>query len=552
MEVYVMDHFGLLSLIPPILTIVLAILTKDVIISLFLGIFSGAIIVAGGNPGTAVLSVADLIADTLADGWNIRIVLFTIILGMMVGLLSKTGSAYALGEWASKKIKTKMGALLFTWVFGLLIFFDDYFNSLTIGTCMRPLTDAKKVSRAKLAYILDSTAAPVAIMAPLSTWVVYVMGTYKDMPAFLELNVSSMTLFIRSIPFNLYAIFAIFMVLFIAITKKDFGPMSRAEARAEKGIGLYDEKKYGIIAAQVEAKAHETGKTKFYDFIVPIAAFVFIALASFPLQTWLAMLADGEVANFAAAMKAMPFGEAFNNSDSSVALMYASVISVAVAYIYYLLRGLLKISAGGEALMEGFKAMTPAVTILTLAWSIGTVIKASPAEGGVGMANYISEFVVSGNFPLVLVPIIVFIISCLISFAAGTSWGTMGIMLPIAMPVVIALSKSLGYSHTTILNVTALAMGAVMGGSVFGDHCSPISDTTILSSTGAACPHLEHVATQLPYSVFVAVCAGIGIIASSLLGFNVFVGLLVTGVLFVAGILLLPKWFGTKKYDLEN
>ncbi|HAW86941.1 MAG TPA: sodium:proton antiporter, partial [Spirochaetaceae bacterium] len=174
-----MEHFGLLSLIPPILTILLAVLTKDVIVSLFVGILSGALIVAGGNPFTAFLMVSDRIADTLADGWSIRIVLFTILLGMMVGLLSKSGSAYALGDWASKKIKTKTGALLFTWVFGILIFFDDYFNSLTIGTCMRPLTDAKKISRAKLAYILDSTAAPVAILAPLSTWVVYVMGQFS-------------------------------------------------------------------------------------------------------------------------------------------------------------------------------------------------------------------------------------------------------------------------------------------------------------------------------------------------------------------------------------
>ncbi|MBU0926349.1 MAG: Na+/H+ antiporter NhaC family protein [Spirochaetes bacterium] len=548
-----MEHFGILSIIPPLLTIILAILTKDVIVSLFLGIFSGTLIVAGGNPFQAMLMLADKIADTLADGWSIRIVLFTILLGMMVGLLSKTGSAYALGDWASKKIKTKTGALLFTWVFGLLIFFDDYFNSLTIGTCMRPLTDAKRISRAKLAYILDSTAAPVAILAPLSTWVVYVMGQFSG-AEFESLGVTPMQLFLRSIPFNLYAIFAVFMVLFITITYKDFGPMARSAARAEKGIGLYDSKKYGIIAAQVESKAHDSGKAKAFDFVVPILAFVVIALTFFPLQFWMSQVGSGEgqVATLGAAIAATPFAEAFNNSDSSKALMYASIISLAFAYVYYLIRGLIKMTTGGEALLDGFKAMTPAVTILTLAWGIGSIIKSAPADGGVGMAAYVSDFVVNGNFPLYFVPIVVFIISCLISFAAGTSWGTMGIMVPITMPVMITLAKNAGMDPNAVINATALAIGAVLGGSVFGDHCSPISDTTILSSTGAACPHLEHVATQLPYAAFVALCAGIGIVAASLAGFNAIVGLAVTAVVFVAGTLLLPRWLGEAHYKLED
>ncbi|TFG78541.1 MAG: Na+/H+ antiporter NhaC family protein, partial [Spirochaetales bacterium] len=250
-----MDHFGLLSILPPLLTIVLAIVTKDVVISLFLGIFSGTLIAVGGNPYYALIRLSDLIADTLADGWNIRIMLFTILLGLLVGMLAKTGAAYSLGAWAGKRVKTKTGALLFTWVFGLLIFFDDYFNSLTIGTCMRPLCDEKKISRAKLAYILDSTAAPVAILAPISGWVAFVIGTYKAMPEWQSLGVGEFTFFLKSIPFNLYAIFAVFMVVFITLTHKDFGPMSRSEERAEKGLGLYDTEKYGIVVSQVESKA---------------------------------------------------------------------------------------------------------------------------------------------------------------------------------------------------------------------------------------------------------------------------------------------------------
>jgi len=541
-------HYGLLSILPPLLTIILAIATKDVIISLFLGIFSGTIIAAGGNPYIALVNLSDLIADTLADGWNIRIMLFTVLLGLLVGMLAKTGAAYALGDWASKRIKTKTGALLFTWVFGILIFFDDYFNSLTIGTCMRPLCDAKKVSRAKLAYILDSTAAPVAVMAPISTWVVYVMGTYKDLPEFQSLGVGEMTFFVRTIPFNMYAIFAVFMVLFITITHKDFGPMARSEARADKEIGLYDEEKYGAVVSQVESKAHTT-KAKAQDFLIPIAVLVLVALFFFPMTTWMNAVDGESVTSLRQSMSEISFGQAFNDTDSSMALMYAVVFANVFAYIYFVLRRLLSIRAAGEALMDGFRAMVPAVMILTLAWALGTVIKTGRADGGVGLADYVSEIVVNGHFPIWLVPFVVYIFSCLISFASGTSWGTMGIMVPIAIPVIIQLANVGGLSSVQTINATALTVGAAMGGAVFGDHCSPISDTTVLSSTGAAVPHLEHVATQLPYAVFVACCVLAGTLFAGLT-WSAIVGLIVAGGLFIAGTLLLPNWFGAKKYGL--
>lgn len=543
-------HFGLLSILPPLLTIILAIATKDVIISLFVGIFSGTLIAAGGNPFYALVRLSDLLADTLADGWNIRIMMFTILLGLLVGMLAKTGAAYALGDWASKRIKTKTGALLFTWVFGILIFFDDYFNSLTIGTCMRPLCDAKKVSRAKLAYILDSTAAPVAIMAPISTWVVYVMGTYKDIPEFQGLGVGDISFFVKTIPFNLYAIFAVFMVLFITLTHKDFGPMARSEYRADKGIGLYDEEKYGAVSSQVESKAM-TSKAKAFDFLIPIVALIAIALFFFPMTTWMGAIDGEEITSLGQAMAAIPFGQAFNDTDSSMALMYAAIFANVFAYIYYVARRLLNIKNATDALMDGFRAMVPAVMILTLAWALGSVIKTSRPDGGVGLAEYVSEIVINGNFPMAIMPLVVYIFSCLISFASGTSWGTMGIMIPIAVPVMIQLAGVSGLASAQTINATALTIGAVMGGSVFGDHCSPISDTTVLSSTGAAVPHLEHVATQLPYALFVAVCVMIGTIAAGLT-WNPIVGLVVTGALFVAGVYLLPVWFGPKKYEAEK
>ncbi|MCG8571841.1 MAG: Na+/H+ antiporter NhaC family protein [Spirochaetes bacterium] len=547
-----MEHYGLLALVPPLLAIILAIVTKDVIVSLFVGILSGTLIVAGGNPFGALTALSDLIADTLADGWNIRIMLFTILLGLIVGMLAKTGAAYSLGDWASKKIKTKTGALLFTWIFGILIFFDDYFNSLTIGTCMRPLCDAKKISRAKLAYILDSTAAPVAIMAPVSTWVVYVIGTYQALPEFQALGVSELSFFVRSIPFNLYAIFAVVMVGFITFTHKDFGLMARSEARADKGLGLWDEKRYGAVVSQVESRS-DNSDAKPFDFIIPIIALISIALFFFPMTSWLLMIgtSEGQVANLGQAMSAMSLGEAFNNTDSSMALMYAAIFANVFTYIYFIARRLLNLKNAGEALLDGFKAMTPAVMILTLAWGLGTIIKSSPEDGGVGLANFISEVVVNGNFPLWLVPFIVYLFSCIISFSSGTSWGTMGIMIPIAVPVVITLAKSRGLPMDATINAAALTVGTVMGGAVFGDHCSPISDTTVLSSTGAAVPHLEHVATQVPYACFVASCVLIGTIAASIT-WNALVGLLVTAVLFITGIFLLSKFLSTDHYKLED
>lgn len=543
-----LTNYGLLSIIPPLLTIVLAVVTKDVIVSLFLGILSGTLIAAGGNPYAALLNLSDLIADTLADGWNIRVMLFTILLGLLVGLLAKSGAAYALGDWAGKKIKSRTGALIFTWFFGILIFFDDYFNSLTIGTCMRPLCDAKKISRAKLSYILDSTAAPVCIIAPISGWVAYVIGTYKAMPEWQSLGVGELTFFLKTIPFNLYAIFAVFMVLFITITHKDFGPMARSEARAEKGLGLYDEERYGVVVSQVESKAH-TSNAKPFDFVIPIISVIAIALFFFPMVTWMGAV-DGEaIKSVGQAMAEIPLGQAFNDTDSSKALMYALIFATSFSYIYYIARKLLNIQAAGEGLLDGFRAMVPAAMILTLAWSIGTIIKTSRVDGGVGLGLYLSEIVVNGNFPMWLFPSVVFILACIISFASGTSWGTMGIMVPVALPIIVQLAKMAGLSPAETVNATALTIGVVLGGSVFGDHCSPISDTTILSSTGAASPHLEHVDTQMPYAVFVAGCALLGTIAGGLT-WNPFVALIVTAIPFVAGTYLLPVWFGPKKYGL--
>ncbi len=535
-----MDNFGLLALIPPLLTVALAILSKDVVVSLFLGILSGTLIVAGGNPFYALVKLTDLIASMLADGWNIRIVLFCGLLGALVGMWNKTGAALAFGKWAAAKIKSRRGVLVFSWIFGIVIFLDDYFNSLTIGACMKPVCDEKKISRAKLAFILDSTAAPVCILAPISSWVITVMSYTKNAQGFDSLGISEFSYFIRSIPYNLYALLAIAFVGYIALGGKDFGPMARSETRALSGAGLMDEARYGLVSGKLEESANPAAR--WFDFVAPLALLIVASVFFFPMTTWMGAVGGEGVPTLAAAVSTIPLGEAFNNTDASKALFYAIVFTLAASYLYFLGRRLLTLGKSSEAIIDGLKSMVPAILILTMAWSIGFIIKKAPAEGGVGLANFLSEAVVEGQFPLWALPVVVFAISCVISFATGTSWGTMAIMVPIAFPIAHALALQAGFAVEATLNATLISVAAVMSGAVFGDHCSPISDTTILSSTGASCPHLEHVATQMPYAVFLAFCALAGLLVAGL-SLNPYAGLLTAAACGVVGVVALPKVF---------
>lgn len=543
-----METFGIWGLVPPLLTILLALVTKDVVIALFLGILSGTLMLSGGNPVAALVGLSDILAESLNDGWNLRIFLFTALMGVLVGMLAKTGSAYSFGRWASKRVKTKMGALLFTWFFGILIFIDDYFNSLTIGTVMKPLTDRNKVSRAKLAYILDSTAAPVVIMAPVSTWVVYVMSVIKDSDGFASLGISEMGYFIRLIPFNFYAIFAVLMVGFITLTKKDFGPMLRSEHRAEKGKGLFDEEKFGAVAGQVEEKYEEKflDGAKPFDMLVPIILLIVLCFIMFPVTSWMGRGYGENFGSFSENVAKVSLGDAFNDSDASKAMMDATIMTLTLSYLYFVLRKRLTIKTAGEAVVDGLKSMVPALMILVMAWGIGGLIKSSPEEGGLGLTTFLANVMVDGGFPLALLPVVVFLISCLLSFSTGTSWGTFAIMIPLTMPIAIGLGEAAGLGGSALLSATLVPIGAILGGAIFGDHSSPISDTTVLSSTGAGVPHLEHVATQVPYAVFVALCALFGHLVSGLTRSAV-LGLAVTGGLFVAGTIVLPKIWGDRE-----
>ena len=537
-----MASFGIWGLIPPVLTITLAFITKDVMVSLFLGILSGTLIVAGGNPFVAILNLTDMLADSLNDGWNIRILLFCALLGGLVGMLSRTGSARAFGRWAADKLHTPKSSLLMTWFCGMLIFIDDYFNSLAVGTVMRPITDKNGVPRAQLAYILDSTAAPVCILVPISSWVITVMSIVKGSEGFSSLGISEFSFFMRSVPYNLYAILTLLMVLFLIFTGRNYGPMLKSIAYAKETGKLYNEE-YGPAPGEIDDGGEENAaNAKPLDMLFPILLLIVSAVILFPMTTYLGVI-DGEaIPTLGAAMASMSLGDAFNNTDASMALFYAVIFTLSISSVYYIGRKLFTIKDASEAIGEGIKSMVPALIILTMAWTIGTVIKSSPEDGGLGLAAYLSEAVVGGGFPIALIPVIAFALSALISFSTGTSWGTFAIMIPLVMPIAVGLAQAKGLEGSALLNAAMISVSAVLGGAVFGDHASPISDTTILSSTGAGCPHLEHVATQMPYAVTVAVCALIGFVFGGLF-LNVMVAWIATLASFAVAMTVLPRLY---------
>ena len=393
-----MEHMGWWSIVPPVLTIVLALATKDVVLSLFLGIMSGTLIATGGNLFAAVMLFSDKLVTNLGDGWNMRIFLFCALLGALVGLMAKAGSSRAFGDWASVHVKTRKGTLLTTWVFGVLVFIDDYFNSLAVGTAMRPVCDRMKISRAKLAYILDSTAAPVCILAPVSTWVVTVMSYMRGSEGFDKLGVSELSMFVQTIPYNLYAIFAILMVLAITLTKRDFGPMLTAELRAHSEGKLYDTDTYGAVAGDMEmahgvAEGEPKTTVRPLDMVLPMLLLVVSAVMAFPVATWWAAAgSEGGPATFMAAMQSIPLRQAFVDSDASKALMLSIVVTLAISYPYMLARRLFTMRVAGEAFINGIKSMVPALIILSMAWTIGSVIKSAPADGGMGLPKFVPSW----------------------------------------------------------------------------------------------------------------------------------------------------------------
>ena len=497
------------ALLPPIVAIGLALMTKEVYSSLFIGIITGSVVFAiasdTGFPGVFNTIVRDGFVANLADADNVGILLFLVVLGIIVVLMNKAGGSRAYGEWAAKHIKTRAGASLSTFLLGVLIFVDDYFNCLTVGSVMRPVTDKHKVSRAKLAYLIDATAAPVCIIAPISSWAAAVSGTVK--------GVNGIQLFIRTIPYNLYALLTLAMVVYIALSGVDFGKMKLHEDNAKKG-DLFTSK--STVYPEDAKPEHTRGKV--IDLLLPVIILIAMCV--------LGMLYTGGFFSGAG------FVDALAECNASYGLSLGSIGALLIIIVYYLGRRVLSFSQCMDAIPAGFKQMVPAILILTFAWTLKTMT--SNLEAG----TFVSQLVESASAVRILLPAILFVVALGLSFATGTSWGTFGILIPIVTEVFrddLASVTTSGSIPATVI----ICISACLAGAVCGDHCSPISDTTIMASTGAQCDHVNHVETQLPYAMTVAGVCVCGYILSGFVQ-NVFV-VLGCSLAAMAGVLILIK-----------
>lgn len=506
---------SLWSLLPPIVAIGLALITKEVYSSLFVGSLTGAVIYAAssssGIEGVFTTVVHDGLIANLSDSYNVGILIFLVVLGTIVALMNKAGGSRAYGEWAAKHIKYKTGACISTFVLGALIFVDDYFNCLTVGSVMRPISDKYKVSRSKLAYIIDATAAPICIIAPVSSWAAAVSGTVE--------GVNGIQLFISTIPYNLYALLTIIMVIFISLTGVDYGPMKLHEDNAEKG-DLFTTRR----TVYDTADDTDVSGGKVIDLIIPVIILIICCITG--------MIYSGGF------FSGESFVDAFANCDASYALSLGSIISLILIIVYFLARRVLTFDECMNAIPAGFKQMVPAILILTFAWTLKTM------TGLLEAGAYVSGIVKSASAIAILLPCILFVVALGLAFATGTSWGTFGILIPIVTGIF--SSELAGVSEAgEIPKMVIICISACLAGAVCGDHCSPISDTTIMASTGAQCDHVNHVSTQLPYALTVAAVCVVGYIFSGFVQ-NTFAVLGLSIVLMMA-VLLFIRSFEKKK-----
>ena len=482
-EIAATSHFynTVWSLVPSLIAICLALITKEVYSSLFIGIVVGGLFAANFNFEKTVLHVfSDGIVASVADSYNVGILVFLVMLGAIVAMMNKAGGSAAFGRWAQDHIKTRVGAQFATVVLGVLIFIDDYFNCLTVGSVMRPVTDRHKISRAKLAYLIDATAAPVCIIAPISSWAAAVSSYVEDG--------SGLALFIRTIPYNLYALLTIVMMVTLTAREVDYGPMAKYERNAkEKGDLFSGKNPYEGIQDNVPE-----GKGIVLDLVLPIVVLVACCVVG--------MIYSGGF------FSGENFIDAFSNSDASVGLMLGSAFGLIFAIIYYLIRKSFTFKEAMESIPEGFKAMVPAIMILIFAWSLNTMTSYLGADEFV--AGIIDN---SAKGLQMFLPCVIFLIGVFLSFATGTSWGTFGILIPIVL-------KAFPWSAGNPISIVCVA--ACMAGAVCGDHCSPISDTTIMSSAGAQCEHVNHVSTQLPYAMTAAAVSAVGYLLSGIFAVN--------------------------------
>ena len=512
---------GILSIIPPIIAISLALITKEVVFSLILGILSGTFIYSLST-GLSVFALFHVSSDLMITkvGDNAAMVIFLAILGALVAVITKAGGSMAYGQWAAKRLKSAKGASIATALLGIIIFIDDYFNCLTVGTVMKPITDRHNISREKLAYLIDATAAPVCIIAPVSSWAASVISYYPT-----QTGISGMQAFISSIPMNLYAILTLFMIIWISLrSNSDYGPMAKAQERALKGQVQPD----GSDDMSDElAKIQVSDKGQVFDLVFPVILLVVLSIA--------AMLFYGGFLDMEGSLGSRMF-EAFGETDAGLALALGGFISLVAAFFIFVPRKLISFKDFFSSVTAGIKSMVPALIILALAWTISGVCRDLLLTG-----EYVAGIVESSSLPVMLIPAIMFVIAAALSFSTGTSWGTFGILIPITITVCDSVAPW--------LSITSLS--AVLAGSVFGDHCSPISDTTILSSTGAQCRHIDHVATQIPYALTVAAICFVGYIIAGLTsgmgyGISLAITLPVSLFLLIVVLLVMPNLYKAK------
>ncbi len=460
------------SLLPAIIAIALALITKEVYSSLFIGIVVGGMLYSGFSfTGTIEHVFVDGMISQLSDSWNVGILIFLVVLGTMVMLMNRAGGSAAFGKWAVQHVKTKTGAQIATIVLGMLIFIDDYFNCLTVGSVMRPVTDKHKISREKLAYLIDATAAPICIIAPISSWAAAVTG-------FVD-GVNGLTLFVRAIPYNFYALLTIVMMFGLTLMKMDYGPMKQAEEHIKvKDLITSVGDGEGLLGASDQPHPPTSQKGKVIHLIFPIVSLIVCCV--------IGMIYTGGF------FEGTGFVDAFSGSDASVGLVYGSVAALIITIVFFLLTNVLSYKDCMNSIPEGFKSMVPAILVLTFAWTLKSM------TDSLGAANYVAgifENFADNGAVMSFIPALVFIIATFLAFATGTSWGTFGILIPIVVNV---------FGSNMNNELMIIAISACMAGAVCGDHCSPISDTTIMASAGAQCDHIKHVSTQLPYAMTAA------------------------------------------------
>lgn len=493
------EEFGIFTLIPPIVAILLAFITKNVVISLFIGVLSGGFILnltgfnVFGALTQAFLDFINRALNSLSDPWNAGIVMQVLVIGGVINLVAKMGGAKAIAEALAKKAKTAKSAQLITWFLGICVFFDDYANSLIVGPIMRPVADKMKISRERLAFIIDATAAPIAGLAIISTWIGLEVSLISEGFESIGVEASGFGVFLQTIPYRFYNILILAFIVITIITLREFGPMRKAEISARKLKDLTNEEIAVTSSHMDELEPKEGVKLSIWNAIVPIGALIISAIVAFYYSGYSSIMAGDDIAikaivtNSPLSFKAIL--EVFAASDASIALLQSALFSTVVAIVMAVWKKIFTISEAIEVWIDGMKGLIITGVILILAWSLGSVIKE------LGAAEYLVE-ALNGAIPAFLLPSLIFILGAIISFSTGSAYGTMSILMPLAIP--------LAYKINPEMSFVIVSTSAVLTGAIFGDHCSPISDTTILSSMGAGCSHIDHVKTQMWYALFVA------------------------------------------------